>query len=112
MVRRVVVKPSTTKFYQVELTDGGKTVGHAYLYLIYNQLHQQPYALLEDVFVDKKYRGRGLGSQLVEKVIELAKELGCYKVIATSRLGRKGVHRFYQKLGFKKWGYEFRKDLL
>ncbi len=79
--------------------------------VIRNKLHRRPYALLEDVFVDEKYRGRGIGKMIGKKAISLAKELGCYKIIATSRFPRESVHRFYESLGFKKWGYEFRKEL-
>jgi len=32
------------------------------------------------------------------------------KIIATSRFERKAVHRWYRKLGFKKFGLEFRMD--
>ncbi len=98
------------KAYLITAKIGTKTVGRAYVYLIYNKLHKAPYALLEDVYVDKAYRGKGIGSKLVVNAIDLAKELGCYKIIATSRFARERVHKLYEKLGFNKWGYEFRID--
>ncbi len=52
-----------------------------------------------------------LGSKLVEKVIEIAKESSCYKLIATSRISRPKVHKLYQRLGFSQHGVEFRLDL-
>ncbi|MEM5880003.1 MAG: GNAT family N-acetyltransferase [Candidatus Aenigmatarchaeota archaeon] len=88
-----------------------KEVGRCYLYFIKNDLHEKPYALLEDVFIEENYRNRGYGKILVKKAIEIAKQKGCYKIIATSRFERENVHKFYEKLGFKKWGYEFRIDL-
>ncbi len=88
-----------------------KAIGRAYLYLIKNDLHKKPYCLLEDVYVDKKYRGRGIGTALVKKIIKKARKMGCYKLIATSRFKRKNVYKFYQRLGLKKFGYEFRLDL-
>jgi len=51
-----------------------------------------------------------VGTLLVRKAVELARELGCYKIIATSRFGREELHRWYEKLGFKLHGYEFRID--
>ena len=95
---------------KLELRKNKKQIARAYLYLIKNDLHKRPYGLLEDISVDEKYRGKGLGTELVIKIIELAKKLKCYKLIATSRFERKKIHKWYQKLGFKKYGYEFRID--
>jgi len=44
--------------------------------LIYNDLHPEPYGLLEDVFVEEEFRGQGIGKSLVRAVIEKAKEVG------------------------------------
>jgi GNAT superfamily N-acetyltransferase len=101
----------SSNYYKFEYIIEGKIIGRAFLFLIYNDLHSKPYGLLEDVFVEEEYRGKGIGKELVKKVIEKAKELGCYKLIATSRFGRENVHQLYENLGFKKWGYEFRIDL-
>lgn len=103
-------KVTKTKGVLFTVSYGKKEIGRAFLYLIYNKLHKKPYGLLEDVFVKEEFRGQGIGGELVKRVINKAKELGCYKLIATSRFERKSVHNFYKKLGFKKWGYEFRID--
>ncbi len=100
----------SSNFYKFEYKVDGKTVGRAYLFIIKNDLHQKPYGLLEDVFVEENYRGQGIGKKLVNSVILKAKELGCYKLIATSRLEREYVHKLYESLGLQKWGYEFRID--
>ncbi len=99
-----------SNFYKFEYILDDKTIGRAFLFIIYNDLHQKPYGFLEDVFIEEEYRGKGIGKELVKKVIEKAKEIGCYKLIATSRFERENVHKFYESLGFKKWGYEFRLD--
>jgi len=78
---------------------------------MHNDLHNQPFGLMEDVYVDEAYRGQGVGSKLVKQVIELAKEANCYKLIATSRFSRPKVHELYQQLGFTQHGVEFRIDL-
>ncbi len=90
--------------------DNGTEVGRAYIYLMYNDLHDQPFGLMEDVYVDESYRGKGVGSELAKQVIELAKEANCYKLIATSRTSRLQVHELYQRLGFTQHGVEFRID--
>jgi len=91
--------------------ENGKEIGGCFIYLIKNRLHEELYALLEDVYVDKNFRGRGIGTELVRKAIELAKNLNCYKIIAISRFGREKIHEWYQNLGFKKFGFEFRMEL-
>lgn len=73
----------------------------------------RPYALVENVIVDKDYRRKGIGEALMEKAIELAWEVDCYKLMLMT--GRKGqeVHAFYKKLGFNaesKQAYILRAD--
>lgn len=96
--------------YKFNVYEGSIKVGRGYLYLIRNGFHKKPYGLLEDVFIQKKYRKKGYGTKLVEHIIFVAKELGCYKMVATSRVSRRFVHAFYKKLGFRKYGVEFRLD--
>lgn len=96
---------------QFTAEEEGKIVGRAYLYLIYNSQHEEPYGLLEDVFVDEAFRGAGIGTELVKVVIEEAKARKCYKLIGTSRHSRKEVHEWYKRLGFQEFGLEFRMDL-
>lgn len=86
-------------------------VARAYLYIMGNDLHDEPFGLLEDVFVDEAQRGSGLGTALVKEVIAAAREAGCYKLIATSRTSRPKVHALYEQLGFANYGLEFRLNL-
>ena len=98
---------SAVKFVAKE---NGQEVGRAFLYLISNDLHSEPYGLLEDVFVEETGRGKGIGKALVRAVIDEAKKRSCYKLIATSRTSRAEVHAWYERLGFKNYGLEFRID--
>jgi GNAT superfamily N-acetyltransferase len=90
------------------ISGDGREIAHAYLYVMTNDLHDAPFGLLEDVFVDESERGSGLRTALVIEVISAANELGCYKLIATSRTSRPKVHELYERLGFEKHGVEFR----
>lgn len=85
-------------------------LGHAYLYILKNDQHTEPFGLVEDVFVEEAARGQGVGRELLRALIEEAKKRGCYKLIATSRHGRDDVHAWYQRLGFRDHGIEFRMD--
>jgi len=95
---------------KISFEENGVEFGHAYLYLIFNDLHKEPYGLLEDVFVGENARGSGIGTKLVLQVIEEAKKYGCYKLVGDSRYSRPQVHDWYVKLGFKDYGKEFRMD--
>lgn len=93
------------------ITENDREIARAYLYIMHNDLHREPFGLLEDVYVAEDNRGQGLGTKLIKQVIEVAKDRGCYKLIATSRKSRPKVHQLYNKLGFQKYGLEFRIDL-
>jgi GNAT superfamily N-acetyltransferase len=99
------------KGIRISVMDNEDEVGRGYIYLMYNDLHDQPFALMEDVYVDECCRGKGIGSELVKQVVELAKEENCYKIIATSRTSRPQVHELYRRLGFIQHGVEFRINL-
>ena len=89
----------------------GRVAGRAFLYILRNDLHDRPFGLLEDVFVEPDCRGQGLASELVREVIAAARQAGCYKLVATSRHERAKVHELYFRLGFRSRGLEFRIDL-
>lgn len=99
------------KAKKIALSSKGKEIGRVWIHFLHNSFHERPYALIEDLFVEEKFRGKGLGSKLMKAAIIEAKKENCYKVLATSRHTRPQVHEFYKKLGFQDWGKEFRMEL-
>lgn len=91
--------------------EDNKVVGTGVILYLPIPAHGKPYAFLEGMVVDVKHRRKGVGSALTQKAIDLAKSKNCYKIIFTSGMDREEIHNFYEKHGFKKWGYEFRLDL-
>lgn len=91
--------------------ENGRKVGWGFLVIINNDRHAEPYGLLENVYVEPEFRGRGIGSRLVQEIIEEAKRIGCYKLLGQSRYGKEKVHDLYLTLGFKDHGKNFRMDL-
>jgi len=57
-------------------------------------------ARIEDLVVDKDFRGKGIGEALIRYAIEKAKQKGCASVDLTSRPERVQANRLYQKIGF------------
>jgi GNAT superfamily N-acetyltransferase len=54
----------------------------------------------ESVRVDEKFRGQGIGREMMLWAIERAKEKGCIAIQLTTHSERKNAHRFYANLGF------------
>lgn len=100
-----------SKAIRLSVEDNGQEVGRIFLYLIKNDLHETPYGLFEDIFVEESHRSQGVGKQLVAALIEEAKKQGCYKIVACARYSRPEVHAWYERIGFKDYGKEFRLDL-
>jgi GNAT superfamily N-acetyltransferase len=63
------------KGIRISITDNDLEVGRAYIYLIQNDLHDRPFGLMEDVYVNESYRGKGIGSELAKKVIVINSSL-------------------------------------
>ncbi len=105
---KIKKKKEECKGLRFSVVINGEEVGRAFLYILYNNLHEEPFGFLEDVYIDKNLRGQGFGTQLLDKVMKEAKKEGCYKIIATSRHARPKVHKLYKRLGFKNQGIEFR----
>lgn len=71
------------------------------LTLIINQIPTGKKAWIEDVVVDNKLRGKGIGKMLIEFAIEFARNKGISKIDLTSKPERVAANELYKKLGFK-----------
>ncbi|MBO7583845.1 MAG: GNAT family N-acetyltransferase [Treponema sp.] len=81
--------------------ENDQLIATCFLTIIPNFSNQgRPIGFIENVVTDEKWRGKGVGSQLLKKAIELAKEQNCYKVFLESGITRTGAHDFYRSLGF------------
>lgn len=56
--------------------------------------------LIEGVRIHKNFRGKGLGSKMIEWCISRAKSRGCNLIQLTTDKQRPDAIRFYEKLGF------------
>ena len=67
---------------------------------------------LDDLFIVEKYRGNGLGSQLIDAVISVAKEEKCKKVKWQVSKWNKHAIEFYKKKGAEIDDVEINCDLI
>ncbi len=58
-------------------------------------------AWIEDVVVDEKYRGEGVGKNLTNFAIQFAKEQQADVVMLTSKPARISANNLYKKVGFE-----------
>ncbi len=87
-----------------------KVVGFCSL-TVRNSLWQQAgLGHIDEIVVDSHYRGRGIGSQLLDRVVALARQAGCRRIELDSALHRRAAHRFYEQKGFEKRAYLFSKQ--
>lgn len=86
----------------------GRVLGSYALLVMHNLAHRgTPSAIVEDVVVDQRCRGQGIGRQMMEHACALAREAGCYKLALSSNRRRTRAHAFYESLGFERHGISF-----
>jgi len=61
------------------------------------------HAWIEDVVVDEKARGRGIGAELTEIALNEAAKITARCVHLTSHPARLAANQLYQSLGFARW---------
>jgi GNAT superfamily N-acetyltransferase len=89
--------------------DNGQVVGTLALAILPGFAHgTSPFAVVEYVVVDEKYRSKGIGKLMMNSVKSFAKEAGCYKIMLTSDNRRDRAHKFYKSLGFEPSAQGFR----
>ena len=56
---------------------------------------------IDAICVDERYRGKGIGTKLLEVVKEIAKSKGCTDLYLTVNQENENAIKVYEKLGFK-----------
>lgn len=65
-----------------------------------NVLLDRDMLYINEVVVDRKWQGKGVGQRIMTELIELAKELQADSVELTVSAFNEGAQAFYEKLGF------------
>lgn len=71
------------------------------LTLVFNHLTTGLSVRIEDVIVDQRMRGQGLGRKLMEAALIKAQEEGAKAISLSSNPKRVAANQLYQKLGFQ-----------
>lgn len=79
--------------------EGGEVVGMLSYSVRPNLYHTGDTALIEELIVSGRSRGKGIGSALVHEMIALAQVLGCKEVSVSTMPDNAGAISFYRKHG-------------
>ncbi|HWP61726.1 MAG TPA: GNAT family N-acetyltransferase [Candidatus Paceibacterota bacterium] len=79
--------------------DNDRIIGMGGLYIIVKIGKRKGY--IEDLIVDEKYRGQGLGEQIMRELIRTARNQGLYSLALNTNPKRVAAHKLYEKVGFK-----------
>ena len=69
---------------KIVLEENGQNVGRGFLYLLHNDLHQEPFGLMEDVFVEEAFRGKGYGEKITTSMFIISYYLKLTNLIIIS----------------------------
>jgi len=76
-------------------------VGFTQLYPLFSSVAMKPIYLLNDLFVDSNYRGKGIGEALINKAKSFCKENHLKGLVIQTAFNNPAQH-LYQRLGFIK----------
>jgi streptothricin acetyltransferase len=68
--------------------------------------HWNAYAYIDDIAVDAKYRGQGIGRALIERAIEWAKAKGFPGLMLETQNNNVAACKLYERCGFELRGFD------
>ena len=83
--------------------EDGVLVSTCVCVIIPNLTHEQrPYALIENVVTDIKYRRNGYGAACLNFAREIARRENCYKIMLMTGSKSEDTLRFYERAGYNR----------
>ncbi|TWD91596.1 GNAT family acetyltransferase [Neobacillus bataviensis] len=82
--------------------DGENPLGFVQLYPSFSSVSMKRLWILNDLYVKKEARGKGVGENLLKKAIEFAKETGAKGLFLETTNDNYNAQRLYEKIGYKK----------
>ena len=110
--RKVINEIKSNSFYKlfVAVSDDSEIIGSTTLLIEQKFIHDGgKVGHIEDVVTRNGYEGFGIGSSLIKRSLQFAKQIGCYKVILECSIQNVP---FYTKLGFKQHEVSMRYNVM
>lgn len=98
-LREIITHPEVGRI--VILREGETVIAMANLLFTISTALGGRVALLEDVIVRPDYRGGGMGTQLLQAAVEIARSAGCLRITLLTDCANAAAQRFYQRHGFE-----------
>lgn len=81
---------------------GNSIIATAFLVICRDVMFEnQPFALVENIVVDMKFRGQGFGRKLMDYLKSESKSHKCTKVMLLSSSARQESHEFFESCGYR-----------
>jgi len=100
-----------SKLYFVAQDSMGLSLGFISCHIQYLLHHCGKVAEIQELYVNEKYRGLGIGKKLIDQVEQKLKELDCVYFEVTAQNKRLDTHEFYKKTGFHSTHLKFTKKI-
>ena len=85
-----------------ESDDGDGLLGTVFVALCPDAMYgRQPFAVVENIVVDARARGRGIGALLLAEVERFCLAADCSKIMLLSAIERADAHRFFESAGYE-----------
>ena len=102
----------TRKKILVAETDNIKIIGLVSIMFL-SRLNQNALEMyIPELIIDKDYRNMGIGRQLINSCIVLAKNKKCHRIRLESANHRIDSHLFYKHMGFEQSAFSFTLNLI
>jgi GNAT superfamily N-acetyltransferase len=98
-------------FFLIAKDSGGKIIALAAYMLVHSLWQSGLLCQLNELVVDEKYRGKGIGTRLIDLIARFSAERGCSRLELDSAFFRHDAHEFYKSLGFENRAFLFSKKI-
>jgi GNAT superfamily N-acetyltransferase len=105
-------KINSNKYYKTLVAEvDNKVVGFIGLCKLYAYEYDGEYVRIISLIVNEKYRGKGIGTELLKSGEKWAICEGAIAIALNSGIKREKAHEFYSSNGYKIKGYSFSKSI-
>ena len=100
------LRNATSAMYLAE--DDGRAAAFMQLFKTYSTVYLGPSLILEDLFVDPAYRGRGIGAALLQRAVTHALDIGASEMFLETAIDNAAAQRVYERAGWIREGRFFK----
>lgn len=92
---------STEHITLMMIEENGKQIGFMNLLSVFSVWAHGKTLVLDDLFIEENYRGRGFGRKVLKYLDGYTAENGYKRLQFSSEFSNPGAHKFYTALGYK-----------